>query len=111
MENSRILSHVDHTLLKAAASWEEICTLCEEAIEYKTASVRVPPLYIYRIAQEFPRLNICSVIGFPLGYSVVQSKLAEAEEGDVAVATSPSSALQTDDIFSTTILKVNETVH
>jgi len=80
MENSQILSHVDHTLLKAAASWEEICTLCEEAIQYKTASVCVPPSYIYRIAQEFPRLNICTVIGFPLGYSVVQAKQAEVEK-------------------------------
>jgi len=79
MENSQILSHVDHTLLKAAASWEEIRLLCEEAIYYKTASVCVPPSYIYRIAQEFPLLNICAVVGFPLGYSVVQAKQAEVE--------------------------------
>lgn len=79
MENSQILSHVDHTLLKAAASWEEIRLLCEEAIYYKTASVCVPPSYIYRIAQEFPLLNICTVVGFPLGYSVVQAKQAEVE--------------------------------
>jgi len=79
MENSQILSHVDHTFLKAAASWEEIRLLCEEAIYYKTASVCVPPSYIYRIAQEFPLLNICTVVGFPLGYSVVQAKQAEVE--------------------------------
>jgi len=79
MENSQILSHVDHTFLKAAASWEEIRSLCEEAIYYKTASVCVPPSYIYRIAQEFPLLNICTVVGFPLGYSVVQAKQAEVE--------------------------------
>ena len=79
MENSQILSHVDHTFLKAAASWEEIRSLCEEAIYYKTASVCVPPSYIYRIAQEFPLLNICTVVGFPLGYSVVQAKQVEVE--------------------------------
>jgi len=79
MENSQILSHVDHTFLKAAASWEEIRSLCEEAIYYKTASVCVPPSYIYRIAQEFPLLNICTVVGFPLGYSVAQAKQAEVE--------------------------------
>lgn len=43
MNNSEIYSHVDHTLLKAYASWEEIKKLCDEAVQYRTASVCIPP--------------------------------------------------------------------
>ncbi|MDR2655274.1 MAG: deoxyribose-phosphate aldolase [Oscillospiraceae bacterium] len=77
MKNSEILSHVDHTLLKAAASWAEIQELCREALLYKTASVCIPPSYIKRIAGSFPGLNICTVIGFPLGYSSTDAKVFE----------------------------------
>ena len=45
MNNSEIYSHVDHTLLKAYASWEEIKKLCDEAVTYRTASVCIPPSY------------------------------------------------------------------
>ena len=79
MNNSEILSHVDHTLLKATASWEEIEVLCCEATAHKTASVCVPPSYIKRIARAFPGLNICTVIGFPLGYMSAAAKVKEAE--------------------------------
>jgi deoxyribose-phosphate aldolase len=70
---------VDHTLLTAFASWDEIQTLCREAVEYKTASVCVPPSYVKRIAGAFEGLNICTVIGFPLGYSVTAAKEAEVK--------------------------------
>jgi deoxyribose-phosphate aldolase len=79
MDNATIFSHVDHTLLTAFASWEEAEKLCREAVEYKTASVCVPPSYIKRIAGAFKGLNICTVIGFPLGYSVTAAKKAEVE--------------------------------
>lgn len=79
MESSELLAHVDHTLLKAASSWEDIKKLCVEAIIYKTASVCVPPSYISRIAREFPGLNICTVIGFPLGYYSTGTKACEVE--------------------------------
>lgn len=79
MESSELLAHVDHTLLKAASSWEDIKKLCVEAIIYKTASVCVPPSYISRIAKEFPGLNICTVIGFPLGYHSTGTKACEVE--------------------------------
>ena len=78
MDDSFILKHVDHTLLKAVASWTEISQLCEEALKYNTASVCIPPCYIRRIHDEFPDLNICTVIGFPLGYDVTASKAAAA---------------------------------
>ena len=49
MDQKEILSHVDHTQLKAFATWEDIQKLCEEAIEYQTASVCIPPCYIKRV--------------------------------------------------------------
>ena len=80
MEHSEILAHVDHTLLKAVAGWEEIRALCDEAVKNRTASVCVPPSYIARIHAAYPQLNICTVVGFPLGYSVTAAKVAEVRQ-------------------------------
>lgn len=81
MENKDILQYVDHTLLKAYATWEEIKTLCDEAIEYQTASVCIPPSYVKRIHEEYGnKINICTVIGFPLGYETREVKLAETKQ-------------------------------
>ena len=80
MEIKEILSHIDHTLLKAYASWTDIEKLCLEARKYGTASVCVPPCYVGRIREAFPDLKVCTVIGFPLGYSVMQAKVEEAEK-------------------------------
>ena len=80
MTNEELLSHVDHTLLKAFASYDEIKTLCEDALKYHTASVCIPPNYIKRVHKDFPNLNICTVIGFPLGYSVKEAKVVEAKK-------------------------------
>jgi len=80
MTNSEIFKRIDHTLLKMTASWEEIKTLCDEAVKFKTASVCVPPSYVNSIHNEFKNLNICTVIGFPLGYSITASKVLEAEQ-------------------------------
>jgi deoxyribose-phosphate aldolase len=79
MTNSEILQRIDHTLLKMTSSWEEIKTLCDEAVKYNTASVCVPPSYVNSIHNEFENLNICTVIGFPLGYSITAAKVLEAE--------------------------------
>ena len=57
MDNKEILSHIDHTLLKAFATWDQIETLCKEAVENGTASVCVPPSYIRRIHENFPDLH------------------------------------------------------
>lgn len=81
MSPEEMLGRVDHTLLKAYASWEDIRKLCEEAIQYHTASVCVPPSYVKRIHDTYgDRLNICTVVGFPLGYSVTEAKLAETRQ-------------------------------
>ena len=80
MNASEILKHVDHTQLKAFATWEDIDKLCSEAVALHTASVCVPPCYIKRIRQAYPDLTICTVVGFPLGYSVLEAKEAETKK-------------------------------
>lgn len=81
MTNKELLAHVDHTQLKAYATWEDIVKLCEEAVKYGTASVCVPPCYVKRIHDVYgDRLKICTVVGFPLGYSVTAAKAAEVEQ-------------------------------
>lgn len=80
MENQEILSHIDHTQLKAYATWEDIDRLCRQAVEYRTASVCIPPCYIRRVRDSYPDLKICTVVGFPLGYSVTAAKAAEIKE-------------------------------
>lgn len=77
MKTEEYYKYIDHTQLKAFASWEDIKKLCEEALQYGTASVCVPPCYIKRIHAKYPSLNICTVVGFPLGYSVTEAKEAE----------------------------------
>lgn len=78
MDDAYILSHVDHTLLTAVASWQEITKLCDEAVKFKTASVCVPPCYVARIREAYQQLNICTVIGFPLGYDGTTTKIMAA---------------------------------
>jgi len=81
MTNEEILRRIDHTLLKAVASWADIEKLCAEAIRFKTASVCVPPSYVKPINMAYgTEVNICTVIGFPLGYSVTAAKLLETEQ-------------------------------
>lgn len=78
MTDAEILSHIDHTLLKATAAKREIDALCREAMIYKTASVCIPPCYVEYAATSYPGLNICTVVGFPLGYSTMEIKSSEA---------------------------------
>ncbi|WP_456299669.1 deoxyribose-phosphate aldolase [Novisyntrophococcus fermenticellae] len=81
MSTRSLLKHVDHTLLKAYATWEDIQKLCEEAITYQTASVCIPPCYVKRVHDTYKdRLTICTVVGFPLGYSVTEAKAAETRQ-------------------------------
>lgn len=81
MELQKILCTVDHTLLAPTARWQEIQTLCEEGMRYKTASICIPASYV-RQAKEFvgDRLPICTVIGFPNGYDTTSSKIFQAQD-------------------------------
>lgn len=81
MTVEEMLRHVDHTQLKAFATWEDIVKVCEESIHYKTASVCIPPAYVQRVKDTYKeRVNICTVVGFPLGYSATEAKIAETEK-------------------------------
>lgn len=80
MEIKEILSRCDHTLLSPTATEEEIKALCDDGIKYGTASICIPPCYV-KAAKEYVKgkLPICTVIGFPNGYSSTAVKVFEAE--------------------------------
>ncbi len=76
-----ILSRVDHTLLSQAATWEEIKQICDDGVKYGCASVCIPASYVARAAEYVEgKLPICTVIGFPNGYSTTTAKCFEAED-------------------------------
>ena len=81
MDIANILSHVDHTLLKPEATWEQIKTLCDEAMEFGCATVCIPPAFVKAAADYVQgNLKICTVIGFPNGYSTTASKIFETKD-------------------------------
>ena len=81
MEIKDILSKVDHTLLAQSATWSEIKAICDDGMKYETASVCIPASYVKQ-AKEYcgERLAICTVIGFPNGYSTTATKVFETAD-------------------------------
>lgn len=81
MELSKILSYVDHTLLKQEATWEQIKVICDDAIKFGTASVCIPPSYV-KACSEYcgEKMKICTVIGFPNGYNTTAVKVFETKD-------------------------------
>ncbi|MBE7057014.1 MAG: deoxyribose-phosphate aldolase [Ruminococcaceae bacterium] len=81
MEIKEILSKVDHTLLSQSATWEEIKAICDDGIKYETASVCIPASFVKQ-AKEYvgDKLKICTVIGFPNGYSTTKTKCFETSD-------------------------------
>lgn len=79
MELSQILSKCDHTLLAQTATWSQIREICDDGIQYATASVCIPAAYVKQ-AKEYvgDKLRLCTVIGFPNGYSTTEAKCFEA---------------------------------
>ncbi|MBR1831846.1 MAG: deoxyribose-phosphate aldolase [Ruminiclostridium sp.] len=80
MTDKELFSKIDHTLLSPTATVMQIRTLCAEASGYGCASVCIPPCYVKQVHKEFPELNICTVIGFPLGYTSTEAKVAETKQ-------------------------------
>ena len=81
MEMNEILSKVDHTLLSQTATWEEIKAICDDGMKYHTASVCIPASYVKQAAEYVGgKLAICTVIGFPNGYSTTKAKGFEATD-------------------------------
>lgn len=81
MELKKILSMVDHTLLSQSATWEEIRALLDDGIKYSCASCCIPAAYV-KEAKEYvgDKLAICTVIGFPNGYSTTATKCFETAD-------------------------------
>ena len=81
MDINEILKHVDHTLLSPQATWDEIRQICDDAIKYHTASVCIPPSYVKQASKYLgERVKVCTVIGFPNGYSTTAVKAFETED-------------------------------
>lgn len=81
MDQNEILRHVDHTILAVTATWEQVKNLCDEAIRYQTASICIPASHVKRAADYVDgRVKVCTVIGFPNGYSTTAVKVFEAED-------------------------------
>jgi deoxyribose-phosphate aldolase len=81
MNTEEMLKHVDHTLLLQGSTWAEIRQICDDAMKYHTASVCIPASYVKQ-AKEYvgDRMKICTVIGFPNGYSTTAVKVFEAKD-------------------------------
>ena len=81
MEIKDILSKVDHTLLAQSATWSEIKAICDDGMKYETASVCIPASFVKQ-AKEYvgEKLAICTVIGFPNGYSTTATKVFETAD-------------------------------
>lgn len=105
MKAKEILSHVDHTLLKQTATWQDIERICDEAVQYHTATVMVPSCYVKRIKDAYgAKLKVATVVGFPNGNANMTAKLAEtmqaladgAEEIDMVINVGCLKAGETD---------------
>jgi len=81
LDIKEILKHVDHTLLLQQSTWAQIKQICDDAVEYGTASVCIPPSYV-RQASEYlrGRMTVCTVIGFPNGYMTTAVKEFETRD-------------------------------
>lgn len=83
----KFLEYVDHTVLAQTATYADVDKICEEAVEYKTASVCIPPSYVEYAAKKYEGLNVCTVIGFPNGYSTTETKVFETKDAIAKGAT------------------------
>ena len=81
MKLSEILARCDHTLLGQTATWEDIKAICDDGMKFSTASVCIPAAYVKQ-AKEYvgDKLQICTVIGFPNGYSTTATKVFECAD-------------------------------
>ena len=81
MDVKEILSRCDHTLLKQESTWGQIKAVCDDGIKYNCASVCIPASFVKQAADYVGNdLKICTVIGFPNGYSTTAVKVFETED-------------------------------
>ena len=81
MELKEILSRADHTLLKPESTWEQIKDICDDGVKYGCASVCIPAAFVKKASEYLGEsLKVCTVIGFPNGYSTTAVKVFETED-------------------------------
>lgn len=81
MDKKEIFNKVDHTLLSQTATWEEIKQICDDAITFGVASVCIPPSYVKEVKEYVKdKMAVCTVIGFPNGYSTTAVKVFETKD-------------------------------
>ena len=81
MDVKEILAHCDHTLLKQESTWAQIKEVCDDGKKYNCASICIPAAYVKACAEYVGNsLKICTVIGFPNGYSTTAVKVFETED-------------------------------
>lgn len=103
MDQKKILSICDHTLLLQGSTWEEIKGICDDAMKYETASVCIPPCYVKQAAEYMNgKIPVCTVIGFPNGNMTTATKVFETKD---AVA---NGASEIDMVINIGMLKAKE---
>ena len=81
MDVKEILAHCDHTLLKQESTWAQIKKVCDDGLKFGCASVCIPASYVKQANDYVGNdLKICTVIGFPNGYSTTEVKVFETED-------------------------------
>ncbi len=81
LSKTELARMIDHTLLKAETTTKDILRICQEAKQFGFASVVVNPTYIKKAAEflKNSEVNVCTVVGFPLGASTTDVKVFEAQ--------------------------------
>ena len=111
MTNQEIAHYIDHTLLKPVSTWEQIKTLCEEAIRFQTASICIPPCYIKRVKDTYgEQIVIATVIGFPLGYMTTKAKEEETRQALLDGADEIDMVINVTDVKNGDYKKVQEEI-
>lgn len=81
MDKKTVFSHIDHTILKPEIKLEDVDRICRETVDNGFASACIPPQYVRPMKEKYGnRLSLCTVIGFPLGYSTTRVKVFEAQQ-------------------------------
>ena len=86
MKDQQILAILDHTLLKPTATLAETLQVCQEAWQWSAAAACIAPCFVSQAVAAFPDLNVCTVVGFPLGFVPTAVKIAEAQAAVAAGA-------------------------
>lgn len=111
MKKEELYHYVDHTALKAFTTWEEIEKLCDEAIKYEMASVCIPSCYIKRVHEKYgDKLNICTVVGFPLGNCNTKAKVEETKQALLDGASEIDMVINIGDVKNKEYDKVEEEI-